>query len=155
MWVRLEQAQSCPCCTSTSHLELNPSQGEMPGLQAFSAHSHLLPGQAASAIALTLHELPWWLRQQRICLQCRRPRFSPWVGKISWRREWLPTPVLLPGESHGQRSLAGYIPWGCKESGTTERLPQVAQPRSSSPGSAHPGILCIENFLIVSPIKII
>ena len=33
-----------------------------------------------------------------------------WVGKISWRREWLPTPVLLPGEFHGQRSLAGYSP---------------------------------------------
>ena len=33
---------------------------------------------------------------------------DPWVGKIPWRREWLPTPVFLPGESHGQRSLAGY-----------------------------------------------
>ena len=40
-----------------------------------------------------------WLR---ICLQCRRSRFSPWVGKIAWRREWQLTPVLLPGESHGQ-----------------------------------------------------
>ena len=35
---------------------------------------------------------------------------------IPWRREWLPTPVLLPGKFHGQRSLAGYRPWGCKES---------------------------------------
>ena len=34
--------------------------------------------------------------------------FDGWVGKIPWRREWLPTPVFLPGESHGQRSLAGY-----------------------------------------------
>ena len=42
------------------------------------------------------------------CLQCRRPRFGPWVGKIPWRREWQPTPVFLPGESHGQRSLGGY-----------------------------------------------
>jgi len=39
---------------------------------------------------------------KRICLQCRRPRFDPWVGKIPWRREWLPTPVFWPGESHGQ-----------------------------------------------------
>ena len=39
------------------------------------------------------------------CLQCRRPRFHPCVGKIPWRREWLPTPVFLPGEFHGQRSL--------------------------------------------------
>ena len=37
-----------------------------------------------------------------------------------WRRKWHPTPVLLPGESRGQRSLAGYSPWGCKELGMTE-----------------------------------
>ena len=37
---------------------------------------------------------------------------TPWVAKIPWRREWLPTPVFLPGESHGQRSLSGYSPWG-------------------------------------------
>ena len=51
-----------------------------------------------------------------------RPRFDPWVGKIPWRRQWHPTPVLLPGESHGQRSLVGYSPWCPKESDTTERL---------------------------------
>ena len=51
--------------------------------------------------------------------QCRRCRFNPWVGKISWRWKWQPTPVLLPGKSHGQRSLTGYGPWGCKESDTT------------------------------------
>ena len=51
--------------------------------------------------------LPWWLRQYRICLQWRWPGFDPWVGKISWRREWLPTPVFRPVELHGQRSLAG------------------------------------------------
>ena len=39
-------------------------------------------------------------------------RFEPWVGKIFCRREWLPTPVFLPGEFHGQKSLAGYYPWG-------------------------------------------
>ena len=47
---------------------------------------------------------------------------EPWVGKIPWRRKWQPTPVLLPGKSHGLRSLVGYSPWGCKESDTTERL---------------------------------
>ena len=46
--------------------------------------------------------------------------FDPWVGKIPWRREWQPTSVYLPGEFHGQRSLAGYGPWGCKELDTTE-----------------------------------
>ena len=45
-------------------------------------------------------------------LHCGRPRFDPWVGKIPCRREWLPTPVFLPGESHGRRSLTGYSPWG-------------------------------------------
>ena len=61
--------------------------------------------------------LPWWLRGQSICLQCRRPRFNPWVGRIPWRRKWQPTPVFLPGKSHGQRSLAGYSPWGCQRAG--------------------------------------
>ena len=45
-----------------------------------------------------------------------------WVREIPWRREWQPTPVLLPGEFHGQRSLAGYSPWDHKESDTTEQL---------------------------------
>ena len=39
-------------------------------------------------------------------------RFDPWVGKMPWRKAWEPTPVFLPGEFHGQRSLAGYTPWG-------------------------------------------
>ena len=59
--------------------------------------------------------------------QCRRhkgyvlnPGFKPWVWKIPWRRKWQPTPVFLPGKFHGQRSLAGYSPWGRKESDTTE-----------------------------------
>ena len=48
------------------------------------------------------------------CLQCGRPEFNPWVGKILWKRQWQPTPVLLPGKSHGRRSLVGYSPWGRK-----------------------------------------
>ena len=61
-------------------------------------------------------------------LQCRRPgigtlgREDPWVEKIPLSREWQPTPVFLPGEFHGQRSLMGYSPWGCKEWDMTERL---------------------------------
>ena len=54
------------------------------------------------------------------CRRCKRCGFDPWVGKISWRRKWQPTPVFLPGESHGQRSLVGYSLWGHKESDTTE-----------------------------------
>ena len=46
--------------------------------------------------------------------------FNHWVGKIPWRREWQATPVFLPREFHGQRSLVGYSQWGHKESDTTE-----------------------------------
>ena len=49
-------------------------------------------------------------------------QFNPWVSKILWRRKWQPTPVLLLGKCHGQRSMVGYSPWGLKESDMTERL---------------------------------
>ena len=49
-----------------------------------------------------------------------RRKFSPWVGKISWRREWQTTPVFLSRESHGKRRLVGYSPWGNKELDMTE-----------------------------------
>ena len=67
-------------------------------------------------------ELPGGSDGKSIYLQCRRPRFDPWVGKIPWRRKWQPTPVLLPGKFHGRRNLIGYSPWGRKESDRTERL---------------------------------
>ena len=54
------------------------------------------------------------------CKKCKRCGFDPWVGKITWRRAWQPTPVFLPEESHEQRNLVGYNPWGGKESDTTE-----------------------------------
>ena len=53
-----------------------------------------------------------------ICLQCRRPEFNSWVGKIPLEKEM--ATHSSPGESHGQRSLAGYNPWGRKESYITE-----------------------------------
>ena len=46
------------------------------------------------------------------CRRHKRHRFGPWVGNIPWRRKWQPTPVFLPGKSHGQTSLEGYISWG-------------------------------------------
>ena len=55
--------------------------------------------------------------------QCRRHerlRFDPWVGKIPWRRAWQHIPVFLPRESHGERNLVGYSPWGLKKSDMTE-----------------------------------
>jgi len=62
--------------------------------------------------------LPRW-HIESTC-QCRRCRFNPWLGKIPWRRKWLPTPVLLPGKSYGQKGLAGFCPWDCKESDMTK-----------------------------------
>ena len=76
-------------------------------------------------------ELPRWLSGKEFACRCRRHkrcRFNPWVGKIPWRRKWQPTPVFLPGESHGQRSLVGYSPPGHKESDTTEHSCRTAKP---------------------------
>ena len=63
--------------------------------------------------------LPWWLGQYRFHLQCRRTGLDPWVGKIPWRSDWYLTPVFLPGDFLGQRSLVGYSPQGHKELDTT------------------------------------
>ena len=49
------------------------------------------------------------------CRRLKRCRFNPWIRKIPWRRAWQPTPLFLPGESYGQRSLVGYSPWGRKD----------------------------------------
>ena len=65
----------------------------------------------ASLVAQTVKNLP----------AMQRPRFDPWVWKIPWRREWLPTPVFFPGKFQGQRSLVGYSPQSCKELDTTEQ----------------------------------
>ena len=74
-------------------------------------------GKAGAHSLLSIRVEKRFLPPQRICLQCGRPGFSPWVWKIPWRRERLPTPVFWPGESHGL-----YSPWSRKESDTTEQL---------------------------------
>ena len=66
--------------------------------------------------------LPWCLSSKEFTFQCRRRRFDTRVGEIPWRKKWQPTPILLPGESHGQRSLVDYSPRGRKELDRTERL---------------------------------
>ena len=76
-------------------------------------NSHLAPVQ----IDL---ELPWGLSGKESACQCRRLGLYPWVGETPWRRKWKPTAVFLPGESHGQRSLAGYSPEGHKELSMTQ-----------------------------------
>ena len=62
------------------------------------------------AVALMIKNLP----------AVQETKFDPWVGKIPWRRKQLPTPIFLPGEFHGEKSLEGYSPWGCKELDMTE-----------------------------------
>ena len=60
-----------------------------------------------------IKRLPWWLGGKEV-LAMHEIGFYSWVRKTPWSRKWQPTPAFLPGESHGQRSLVGYSPWGCK-----------------------------------------
>ena len=76
--------------------------------------------QGACLVAQMVKNLPV---MQETCLH-------PRVGKLPWRRKWQPTAAFLPGESHGQRSLAGYSPRGRKESDTTEQEPALGQAAS-------------------------
>ena len=74
--------------------------------------------------------LPWWSGGKDSACQCRRHkrcRFNPWVRKIPWSRKWQPSPVSLPGKSHGQRSLVGYSPWSHKELDMTEHMHKETQ----------------------------
>ena len=92
----------------------------------FASHYALQPkntyqdgkNQVNSMSACICFEPRHWLSSKESACQYRRRRrcrSDPLIGKIPWRRKWQLTPVFLPEESHGQRSLAGYSPWGCKE----------------------------------------
>ena len=74
------------------------------------------------------------------CRRCKRCSFNPWVGKMPWKRAWQPTPVFLPGGSHGQRNLAHYSPWGRKELDMTEATEQ-----------AHTQCICVNPNIIIYP----
>ena len=75
--------------------------------------------------------------QGRICLQCRRPGFNPWVRKIPWRRKWQPTPVFFPVKFHEQRSLAPGLPsMGSQSRTRLSPLPFGERTRDCSPGHA-------------------
>ena len=93
--------------------------------------------------SISTRALPLWLSWERIRLQCRRPGLDPWVGKIPWRRERLPTLAFWPGEVHGL-----YGPWGRKESDTTERLSHTPFPLIYFK-SLHATKLLSGNFLMV------
>ena len=107
-------------CLPHSHsVTMNPGLPQclqsFPGLSL----SHSLSYFRASLVAQLVKKKK---KKKKTRLQCRKLWFNSWAGKIPWRRAWQPTPVFLPGESHGQRSLADYSPWGHKESDTAERL---------------------------------
>ena len=114
----------------------NPWIGKMPCRRAWQPNPIFLPGESHGQRSLVGYS-PWSLKEpdtterlsthtllfglprcqggKESACQYRRRRFDPLVGKIPWRRKWQPSPVFLPGKSHGQRSLAGYSSWGCKE----------------------------------------
>ena len=66
--------------------------------------------------------LPRWCSGKESACQCRRLEFDSWVRKIPWNKKWQPTPGFLLGKLHGQRSLEGCSPWGCRESDMTDQL---------------------------------
>ena len=80
------------------------------------------------------------------CRRLKRPQYEPWIGKIPWRKAQKLNPVFLPGESHGQRSLAGYSPWGCRESNMTEATQHAHMHANSSlKGNIEIPVLCAFN----------
>ena len=116
--------------------------GSIPGLGRSPGEGHSNPLQY-SCLVISMDRGAWWATvhgvlnlqdytvisfpgdtsgKEHLC-QGRKWKtrgFDPWVRKIPWRRTRQPTPAFLPGESHGQRSLVGYSPRGCKESNMTE-----------------------------------
>ena len=106
-----EVAQSCPTLSDPMDCSLPGSsvhgifQARVLEWGAIASSNHLMNACYIS------DGLPWWLSGKKIfACQCRRPGFDSHVGKILWREKPLPTPVCLPGKSHGQRGLAGYSP---------------------------------------------
>ena len=83
------------------------------------------------------------------CRSCRSHGFNPCIGKIPWRRKWQPTPAFLPGESHGQRSLAGCSPWGHKRSDMTQHV--CTESFTDFPSWVVTGLF---SFILIVPIRL-
>ena len=102
--------------THTSTLTWRIPQTEEPGrLQSMDSHRVGQDWVTSLSLFTISKGLLRWLSGKESACQCKRCGFNPWSRKIPWRRTWQPTPVFLPGKSHGQRSLAGYSPWTRKE----------------------------------------
>ena len=81
--------------------------------------------------------------QSRKCTWCG---FGPWIGKIPWEREWQPTPMFLPGKSHGQRSLVGYSPWAWLSTNAHRLLLQKSRTRGFVQGFSDE--VCFDQYLL-------
>ena len=86
------------------------------------------------------------------CRRCKRREFDPWVRMIPWGRKHQPTPVFLPGKFHGQRSLAGYSPWGRKELDVTECMCMWACAHTHTHTHTHTHELALATLLLVLPL---
>ena len=96
----------------------------------------------SSKASILVKNLPCYCRRHKRC------RFDPWIRKIPWGREWQPTPVFLPRESHGQRSLVRCSPWGHGELDTTEQLHFHFSLSCIGEGNGNPlQCSCLENSL--------
>ena len=131
---------SCPVAYLAIHLPGQPMRlawRDAPWMKTV-LHLSSLFVSPPSLVTQLVKNLPTLKKKKRkICPQCRRPGFDPWIGKIPWRREKLPTPVFWPGEFCGP-----YSPWGRKELDTPENFHFhfPASPTTLPPGlAAHTG----------------
>ena len=140
---RASDLKSSPAAGSYLY-KTNPIQNQLPCLitlchcllQLYSKYTHWYPDDQinywvflielekinfkfSTKFSLALQTATGYLSSKEPACQCRRHGFDPWVGKIPWRRKWQPTPIFLPGKSHGQRILAGYSPWGSQKESWT------------------------------------
>ena len=115
--------ECCPVTVTNCWWESLPLTVESHNFVKKTVREHPAIASRFHACPLKLSGFPGSSSGEEATCQCsthKIRRLDSWVGKIPWRRAWQTAPVFLPGESHGQRSLVGYSPSGCKELDTTE-----------------------------------
>ena len=116
-WVVLNTQQEQPGESRSLRQHLSRLPSSIPGEPGrYPIHQ---PSRRLCSCPMSIqHGVPHDASDKESACQCRGHRikcgFDPWVKKVSWSRKWHPTPIFLPAKSHGQRSLAGYCPWGSK-----------------------------------------
>ena len=116
--VLFQKTRKKQCGRQSTQLETSTAggMGSIPGWGAKMPHA----AQDSQNIFLGASQLLLVIKNVPANVGVQRHRFNSWVEKIPWERAWQPTPVFLPGESHGQWTLVGYSPQGCKEWNITE-----------------------------------